>query len=258
MHFTAIEAELGQYLFYHYEGDGSQRTEPPKGHDGTAGSAVDSRDRIFLHNPLHDYESVWWIAVWFVFHCEPEGVADAAMEEAHNRVFLGRSAIFLTRGSEQAWGLLPEVLQPLGKVLTKMKRTLADAYRSFEDCFDGSGMLLVFPMLREHLQLLAERAQGLAVTPLVLRHRWNVVEVRLFDAVEEQEQQGQQAMEQMAGTGGRPADADNLLLRVEGNALGKRTRDDSPLPKIDRAPRREKFNDGPFVDRVFIPVICGK
>jgi hypothetical protein len=231
----------------HHEEDGSQRTEPPKGHDGTIGSAVDPCDRIFLHNPLHDYESVWWIAVWFVFHCEPKGVADAVMEEARNYAFHDRTVTFLTSGGEQAWKRLPEVLQPLGKVLVKMKRILADAYRSFEDDFDGSGMLLVFPKLREHLQLLAEHAQGLAVTPLVLRHRWNVEEVRLFDAVEEQEQQRQQTMEQMAGTGGQPTDADNLLLQVEGNALGKRTRDDSP-PKIDRASRREKFNDGPSAD----------
>jgi hypothetical protein len=124
----------------HHEEDSSQRTEPPKGHDGTIGSAVDPCDRIFLHNPLHDYESVWWIAIWFVFHCEPKGVADAVMEEARNYAFHDRTVTFLTSGGEQAWKRLPEMLQPLGKVLVKMKRILADAYRSFEDGFDGSGM----------------------------------------------------------------------------------------------------------------------
>jgi hypothetical protein len=86
------------------------------------------------------------------------------MEEAC-MTFSNRSLTFLATRSEQAWELLPKVLQPLGKVLVEMKGILHDTYLSFEKSFDRSEMLLVFPKLRECLQCLVDGVQGLAIIP---------------------------------------------------------------------------------------------
>ena len=60
MHFTAIKVEKGKYLFH------------PIGHSKPI-------IRAFLHNPLHDYESVWWTAVLFIFSSKPKGVPEDVM-----------------------------------------------------------------------------------------------------------------------------------------------------------------------------------
>ena len=48
---------------------------------------MDMKARIWLHNPLHDYESIWWIAVWFLFTSNPEGVDENDMRNTHSAVF---------------------------------------------------------------------------------------------------------------------------------------------------------------------------
>ena len=50
-------------------------------------------DRIFHYNSLHDYESTWWIAVWFVFCCRPEGTTEEEMRKARDAVYESRAAI---------------------------------------------------------------------------------------------------------------------------------------------------------------------
>jgi len=136
------------------------------GDDGTE-STIDHDSRIFLHNPLHDYESVWWIAVWFVFYCKPVGVADSVMEEARQEAVRSRTSTFVSGFVKRACSLLPPVLRPLGKVLVKMRHILVRAYWSFEESFDGSRMLSVFEELKPCLRNLVELAQGLTSMPSV-------------------------------------------------------------------------------------------
>ena len=204
---------------------------------------VNPTKRTFLHNPLHDYESVWWTAVWFVFHCKPNGVAGGVMEEARNDVFSNRSLTFLATGSEQAWELLPEVLQPLGKVLAEMKGILRDAYLSFEKSFDGSEMLLVFPKLRECLRRLVDGAQGLDVTPPVQPRKLGAGTGQ-HGAVtfEEQGKQGQRTMKQEGGAGGEPMAVDTLTAGAgTGESVsGKRVQSGSP-PQVNRTSKKKKL-----------------
>ena len=80
--FVSVEVEARQYLF-------GRRSRPDLKNDGGMGGPEDRTrlaasvaKRTFLHNPLHDYESIWWIAVWLVCCCKPEGVADHMMKRA--------------------------------------------------------------------------------------------------------------------------------------------------------------------------------
>ena len=78
----AVEVECGGYLFRPPESlverKNKQMAELPAevGDDVTKQAAVLGTDRTFHYNPLLDYESVWWIAVWFFFWCRPEGTTD--------------------------------------------------------------------------------------------------------------------------------------------------------------------------------------
>jgi len=214
--------------------------EPKSGDDGTK-STIDHYSRIFLHNPLHDYESVWWIAVWFVFHCKPAGVADSVMEEARWEVDRDRIlTLSLASVIRRACRLLPPVLRPLGEVLVRMRRILVRAYRSFEESFDGSGMLSVFEELKPCLQNLAELARGLVVAPPVLPRKLNIEELEFGAAALEGKwgQWGQQAIEQ-GGAGGSPMAVDDPSVGAEQDSvLGKRRRADS-LPQVDSVLREK-------------------
>jgi len=145
--------------------------------------AVHQDKRTFLHNPLHDYESIWWIAVWLVFCCKSHGVADGVMKRARDEVYKNRVVTFLGGGFDEICDRLPAVLQPLGEVLMVMKNALIRAYTSFEDSFDGSGMLLVFSKLREYLLLLENLAQSLTVKSPIQNRKLNMEGVEQFDAV---------------------------------------------------------------------------
>jgi len=232
--FVAIEVEEGHYLFDLQDSmirEGSEAGRDPR---TESLDSKDDTDRIFLQNPLHDYESIWWIAVWFVFYSKPEGVADDAMEEARDHVYWNRSATLLSDSIERARRSLPIVLKPLGEVLVKMKGLLVHAYKSFEKSFDGSEMLKIFPEVRGCLELLAKRAQGLVVTtPGFLR--LSNVEVEQFNATAF-------GWEREGGAERQPTDADRPYIGPQAGdgMLGKRTRVDFS-PDIHRAAKRGKF-----------------
>ena len=173
------------------------------------------------------------------------------MENARDMVYKNRGLTFACGGIEDACALLPEALRPLGIVLVEMGEILAEAYRSFEESFDGSRMLDVFPELKDCLQKLAVCAKDSDVIPLVLRRNLNSEEVEPFDpdVLEgERDQQDQPATEREGGTGGQLIDIDDPSVGVQAEdvVLGKRSGADSS-PKVDRAPKREKFGDEPTV-----------
>ena len=197
-------------------------TESPGSGDDTVGQAVDRIKRIFLHNPLHDFESVWWIAVWFVFCCRPSGLPDDVMHAAYDAVYKDRFGTLCGGGIRVACGLLPNILQPLGDVLVEMRHVLIYAYRTFEQSFDGSSILPVFQRLRTCLERLVGLTFGLDVKPPALNQKLNVEMVKYFDAVALEEEQ--------EGAGGEPMDID---CAQGGVVLGKETRGDS-LSRADR------------------------
>jgi len=200
-------------------------------------------NRIWLYNPLHDYESVWWVAVWFVFSSKPEGVPDSVMKNAHDEVYSNRFSTFGLGTIAQACELLPQVLEPLGGVLVEMRNILADAYRSFEESFNGSEMLLVFGKLEPWILRLVHLAHNMDVTPVIPGMKLKTAEAE-FDAVEVGEDEGQQAMEQEGGAGGQSVAVDDPFVSTEtgGSVLGKRVWAGSS-PEVDRALRRGKFVD---------------
>ena len=194
--------------------------------------------RIFFYNPLHDYESVWWIAVWFVFCSRPEGVANDVMEKAREWLYKDRNITFLAPAVlKMVCGLLPRGFEPLSEILVEMHCLLVDAYKSFEKSFDGSKMLDVFPKFREWLQLLVERAQGLVATPCSFSPTLDAEEV--FDAI---------ALGWERGEEGQATDSDQSIgLQTGDDMLGKRTRVDSSS-EIHRAAKRGKFEDEPTAE----------
>ena len=236
-----MEVEAGDYFFppsleTDSESSSSRLPIPGRKEDGGRGAGPESHDdlptsgetidRVFIYNPLHDYESVWWTAVWFVFHCKPERVTDAVMEKARSTLYENRAVAFTSDRFLRIRQLLPPVLQPLAKVLAEMKKILVGAYRSFEESFDGSEMLLVFKRLEPRLKDLVRLARDLVVAPRVV-HRELGVEVE-FDAVAlegERDQRGQQAIEQEGGAEGQPMAVDDPFVGAEQDlVLGKRRR----------------------------------
>ena len=121
---------------------------------------MDPTERLFLHNPLHDYESIWWIAVWFVSHCELEGAANDELENARAGVYKNRYSAFTGNSFQRFCKKLPPSLLPLGPTLIWMKGTLLEAYKSFEETFDGSKMLSIAGDLKKGLKSLEEVARG--------------------------------------------------------------------------------------------------
>jgi len=206
----AVEVEVGEYLFFLESDEDLEDSET-----GAFGSAQDPTERTFLQNPLHEYESVWWVAVWFIFYCQPDGVAEEVMERARYEVYKNRFATFATGRIIQVCASLPTVLQSLCGVLVKMRNILVRAYRSFEETFDASGMLSVFQKLRKCLCALEEMSSGLDVKPPAVTRR--LQEVEWFDIVGFEEGQSQ-----------RGQGADSML--------GKRTRDNST--GVDRVLKR--------------------
>lgn len=53
---------------------------------------LDQMRALFLHDPLHDYESVWQMAVWFALRRRPDGVVDHVMGGARCEVSKNRIA----------------------------------------------------------------------------------------------------------------------------------------------------------------------
>ena len=239
----ALEVEAGDYLFLpplkiDSESSSSRLPIPGREEDGGRGAGPEchgdpptsgeTTDRIFIYNPLHDYESVWWTAVWFVFHCKPEGVADGVMEKARRTLYENRTTAFASNRFLRIRKLLPPVLQPLAQVLAEMMTILVDAYRSFEETFDGSKMLLVFESLEPRLKDLVRLARDLVVAPRAVHHKLNIEAE--FDAVApegERDQRGQQAIEQEGGAEGQPMAVDDPFVSAEQDlVLGKRRRAD--------------------------------
>ena len=248
--FMAVEVEYGRYFFRPgrskdlgegrageswrsmVKRKGKEMTEPPKdGDDMMERFVVFGADRTLRYNPLHDYESVWWVAVWFVFCCRPEGTTDEEMERARNAVYESRYATFGADVIRTACLLLPGILRPLGVALVEMRDTLVNAYLAFETSFDGSEILSVHWRSMEHLFLLFQRAQKLAVEPSTPNEKVDV-EVKPFDTDVLKEEQGQQAMEQVEGTSGWPKHTDDPFVGAQ-KILGTRPRVDSS-PKVDR------------------------
>ena len=169
------------------------------------------------------------------------------MKAARNELYQNRITTFMaTDVMAGAFELLPEVLQPLGNVLTEMNDTLVGAYQDFEKDFDGAKTLLVFPKLRELLQSLAEQARDLDIKPVVMQLKLNVEEVKEFDAVGEQEwrdyreeEEGEEGEDEDEDEGveGQPTDI-NPSPATPGKR--KRRRDDSP-PKVNPALRLDRF-----------------
>lgn len=195
------------------------RAKAPKLPSRKTELTIKHTDRIWFHNPLHDYESIWWIAVWAIFSSKPKGVSDDVMKKARHGVYLDRSAAFTSATITQACKLLPDELQPLGEVLVQMNIILVNAYRSFEESFDGSKMLDVFAELMPRLQDLEKLAQNLDVKPKILGGRSEAGKAE-FDVVALDEEQ-------------------SVVAEPGGSMLGKRRRADPP-PQLDRVLRQKR------------------
>ena len=119
---------------------------------------MDPTDRIFLHNPLHDYESVW-----FIFHCQvEESASDNNLNKARAEVYKNRYPVFVAGGGplDMARKRLPEALLPLCPWLVWMKTELVEADQSFKATFDGSKVLSIVGHLNEGLKSLEDCARG--------------------------------------------------------------------------------------------------
>ena len=112
--------------------------------------------RIFLYNPLHDYESIWWVALGFVFCCNPEGLSDKKMKRGRQKIF--DPAKNPMRRIESIDEYLPPTLATLAHELNSVRETFREAHKAFEAAFDASEMLSVAAVLKEHLDKLKAAA----------------------------------------------------------------------------------------------------
>jgi hypothetical protein len=198
--------------------------------------------RTWLHNPLHDYESIWWIAVWFVFHSSPNGVAEDVMEKARSELYKDRTVTFAMSGFNSALLALPKELRDLGQVLNAMRVVLVKACISFEKTFEGSKMLDVYQDLRPHLEGMVDAARGLTARPKNLGGRLKEETGFIVAAPGEEDQQTAERGEEAQ----RVEDDDPFLGSDVGESrdseLRKRKRISLESP-LETHARRKKFDD---------------
>lgn len=108
--------------------------------------------RIFLYTPLHDYESVWWIATWVLLRCRPKSVDPKELDRLAQSREPSTIQIFdEKRDREHALMVpgvfstlkesLPRVLHPLFAILEVFRQELVRVYQEYEESFDGSTIL---------------------------------------------------------------------------------------------------------------------
>ncbi|KAF9643095.1 hypothetical protein BDM02DRAFT_3132663 [Thelephora ganbajun] len=121
-------------------------------------------DPTFLYTPLHDYESVWWIATWVIFSCTLNTTMNSTI--ARDELFSHRAKSFAYNKFKVYGCSLPKELQPLVAILEGMRQTLVTRYTTYEIDFDGSSILDVVPDLITHLQDLVKAAKAIRIEPL--------------------------------------------------------------------------------------------
>lgn len=99
----------------------------------------------FRYNPLHDLESLWWIAIYFVFNREVDTDVDDSDQAAERReakcraangLFQSDDTRYLTMtedGFEDYLRYLHPTTRPIGSQLNDLRRKLAAAYRNAEE-----------------------------------------------------------------------------------------------------------------------------
>jgi len=177
VHFTAIEVAFGRYLFSSEDStpqkamDSLLQEADPNPHTGKENPGGKPK-RIFLHNPLHDYESVWWIATWTLFGCqpkslEPEGSEDRRMRAMEEIFGNHRTTVMVVGGPFESYKeSLPDALHPLFDALEVFRGVLTMAYQDYEKSFDGSTILSKTENFRKCLTVLAERADKVELCDL--------------------------------------------------------------------------------------------
>lgn len=139
--------------------DGYYRFTPSESHAGSTG------DRVFLYTPLHDYESVWWIATWVIFSCRLNTSEDDAT--VRNGLPSNRADFFsIPYIFGRCSMLLPKKLHPLVRILDEMRMALLKKYREYEKDFDSPCILDAVPDLIQYLQKLVKAAQAINIKPL--------------------------------------------------------------------------------------------
>lgn len=126
--FVAVEVAAQAYLFQPIRERLS--TEPP----------VTITKREFRYNPLHDLETIWWDALYFVVNRTVEdsekhtynhpaqcALADELFYECH-----GRSMVMLTSGLPSRLRCLHPSLANISAVLEQVRRIIQNAYITSE------------------------------------------------------------------------------------------------------------------------------
>jgi hypothetical protein len=152
-------------------------------------------DDAVLFNPLHDHESVWWIACWALLHYIPANhnpESDEKLRECiefarrifHPTVFAPERNELLSLGLPKTiTAHVPSELEWLVDTVSLVRNTLCDSYKVAEahlpeideKAFDG-----VWQSFHTEYDLLAKRFKGLEVKMMDLK-----VEKRKFDTMED-------------------------------------------------------------------------
>ncbi|KAI5993480.1 hypothetical protein EDD15DRAFT_895360 [Pisolithus albus] len=114
--FMANEVEAQEYLFY---------------------DPIDPVECPFRFNPLHDMESLWWIAAWTLYyHVDQEGSRPSSEQITQfHKLFPGRlpSARFATFYTPLDYEMLPASFQRAGRLVNYMRREIKRAYSESEE-----------------------------------------------------------------------------------------------------------------------------
>ena len=158
----AIEVELQWYKF---EPRPSRKPDHQK-----------SRERLptpFRYNPLHDLESIWWIAAWFLFKRtvafdddETDDPAEVARRKEQDKeaeeLFVSNRHTILSFERwcrfPHLWTCLHPSVQPIGAKLEVLRKELAETYRPVKQ--DNSGPQAITNTVADALHVKFRRAFG--------------------------------------------------------------------------------------------------
>jgi len=144
--------------------------------------------RTFLYTPLHDYESVWWIATWVLFKCQPKSLGpeelDPPTQSRQHSIFYDKTdrehailapGVFLALKRS-----LPSTLHPLFEILEVFRKNLVRVYREYEESFDGSVILRNVEVFHLCLEKLAKAATKIEIWDFPRPSRTDPSATRLY------------------------------------------------------------------------------
>ncbi|KAJ7135382.1 hypothetical protein C8R43DRAFT_1203559 [Mycena crocata] len=163
--FFAVEVVANQYLFIP-----DFCKNPTTNIDEPLRRTIDDKYTVFHHNPLHDIESTFWIALWMLIFNTPSKTLSQGQQNLQLTIFRpNANRVSILHGPMFTQNHFPAEFLPAVQKLLDLRRTLKQRYTEFEATLD-LGDLKLEQTLEIFAQSYAEAADELEDIPFDRTH----------------------------------------------------------------------------------------